>query len=108
MWNPATCNCENGKYLVSIMDDSTFICNQVIDADADAKSNNQGKSSNEANFNKKKSTCKIQNIYDLFAFLLIIVALLIVISICCYLIKYQAKQFLPFCQRNNELREVLS
>ena len=26
VWNPATCNCENGKYLASIMDDSTIIC----------------------------------------------------------------------------------
>ena len=25
-WNPAACNCENGKYLASIMDDSTNIC----------------------------------------------------------------------------------
>ena len=24
--NPATCNCENGKYLASIMDDSAIIC----------------------------------------------------------------------------------
>ena len=22
IWNPATCSCENGKYLASIMDDS--------------------------------------------------------------------------------------
>ena len=25
VWNPATCNCENGKYLASVMDDSTII-----------------------------------------------------------------------------------
>ena len=25
-WNTATCNCENGKYLASIMDDSAIIC----------------------------------------------------------------------------------
>ena len=28
--NPATCNCENGKYLASIMDDSAIMCNKVI------------------------------------------------------------------------------
>ena len=30
VWNPATCLCENGKYLASIMDDSTIICDEVI------------------------------------------------------------------------------
>ena len=30
VWNPATCNCENGKYLASIMDDSAIICDEVI------------------------------------------------------------------------------
>ena len=30
--NPATCNCQNGKYLASIMDDSTIICNEVIES----------------------------------------------------------------------------
>ena len=30
VWNPATCNCENGKYLASIMDDSAFTCNKTI------------------------------------------------------------------------------
>ena len=34
IWNPATCNYENGNYLASIMDDSAIICNEVIDVDA--------------------------------------------------------------------------
>ena len=25
VWNPSTCNCENGKYLASIMDDSAIM-----------------------------------------------------------------------------------
>ena len=29
-WNSATCNCENGKYLASIMDDSVITCDEVI------------------------------------------------------------------------------
>ena len=37
IWNPVTRNCENGKYFPSIMDDSVIICNEVIDADEDAK-----------------------------------------------------------------------
>ena len=54
----------------------------------------------------KKATCKTQNFYILLAFLLITIALLIAFSIYCYLIKYQAKQLLPFHYTNNE-REVL-
>ena len=40
VWNPSTCNCENGKYLPSIMDNSTIMCDEVIesyDEDAEAK-----------------------------------------------------------------------
>ena len=52
----------------------------------------------ETNFNENKATCKAQNFYILLAFLLITIALLIVVSIFCYLIKYQTKQkqLLPF------------
>ena len=58
--NSATCNCENGKCLASIMDDSVIICDEVKDpdADAEAKSNDQAKLNDETNFNKKKATCK--------------------------------------------------
>ena len=31
VWNLSTCNCENGKYLASIMDDSAIICDEIID-----------------------------------------------------------------------------
>ena len=31
VWNPATCNCENGKYLASIMDDSAIICDEIVE-----------------------------------------------------------------------------
>ena len=41
VWNLSTCNCENGKYLASIMDDSAIICDEIIDV-------------KEKNFNKKK------------------------------------------------------
>ena len=56
-WNSATCNCENGKYLASIMDDSAIICDEVMDAnaklspkdnaDAKDKSNDEAKSKDE-------------------------------------------------------------
>ena len=47
--------------------------------------------------------------YILLAFLLITVALLIVVSIYCYLIKYNSKQkqLLPFYTINNELKEII-
>ena len=31
VWNPATCNCENGKYLASIMDG--IICDEMLDVE---------------------------------------------------------------------------
>ena len=30
IWNPSECNCENRKYLGSIMNDSAITCNEVI------------------------------------------------------------------------------
>ena len=69
-WNPSTCSCENGKYLASIMDDLTITCDEIME------SHNE-----ETNFNEKKATCKTQNFYILLAFLLILIALLIAVSI---------------------------
>ena len=86
-WNTATCDCENGKYLASIMDDSAIICDEVIDVDVEAKSNKEETKPVPTNFNEKKATCKTQNFYILLAFLLITIALLTALSICCYLIK---------------------
>ena len=31
IWNPATCSCENGKYLAIIMDDSVITCDEIIE-----------------------------------------------------------------------------
>ena len=31
IWNPATCSCENGKYLASIIDDSVIMCYEIIE-----------------------------------------------------------------------------
>ena len=100
IWNPATRNCENGKYLASIMDDSAIICDEVI------KSYNEEIKNISINFNEKKATCKLQNFYILLAFSLITIALFIAVSIYCYLIKYQAKRkhLLLFC--HTKLKEV--
>ena len=32
IWNPATCSCENEKYLASIMDDSAIMCDKIIES----------------------------------------------------------------------------
>ena len=32
LWNPAICNCENRKYLASIMDDSVIMWDEVIES----------------------------------------------------------------------------
>ena len=48
IWNPSTCDCENGKYLTIIMNDSTIICDEVTDSyDEEIKTI-------QTNFNKKK------------------------------------------------------
>ena len=88
--NPPKCICENGKYLVSIRDDSTIICSEVI------KPYEEEIKTISANFNEKKVTCKAQNVYILLAFLLITITLLIVVRIYCYVIKYQTKYLLLF------------
>ena len=58
------------------------------------------------NFNERKVTYKTQNFYILLAFLLITIALLIAVSVYCYLTKYQGKQkiLLPFYSTNNKLK----
>ena len=61
-WNPATCNCENGKYLASIMDDSVIICDEVI------KSYDEEIKTIPTYFNKKNIKCKTQNVYVLLDF----------------------------------------
>ena len=77
MCNPDLCNCKNGKYLTSIMDDSAIKCDEIIEPKEE-----------ERNFNEKEATYKTQNFHIFLAFLLITIALLIAVSIYCYLIKY--------------------
>ena len=47
IWNPATCGCENGKYLASIMDDSAITCDEIIESYDE-----------ETNFTEKKQPVK--------------------------------------------------
>ena len=89
------------------MDDSAIMCDEIIDAEA--KSNDEETKAIAINFSEKNVTCKIQNLYILPAFLLIIIVLLIAFSIYCYLIKYRENQkhLLSFHDTNNELKQIL-
>ena len=61
------------------------------------------------NFNEKNIACKTQNVHIILLVLSNTIALLIAVSIYCYLIKYPAKQkhLLPFHNTNSELKQVL-
>ena len=53
IWNPVACICENGKCLASIIDDSGITCDESIDMDAEAKSNDEETKTFPTNLNKK-------------------------------------------------------
>ena len=94
IWNPSICNCENGKYLASIVDDSAITSDEIIesyDEETIIKKTIPITKTIPTNFNERKATCKTRNFYILLAFLLITIALLIAVSVYCYLIKYQVK-----------------
>ena len=88
IWNPATCNCENGKYLASIMDNTAIICDEV------RKSYGEEIKTIPTNFNEKKVTCKMQSFYILLEFLLITIVLLIAVSN-----NLSSKRFITISQR---------
>ena len=52
IWNPATCSCEIGKYLASIVGDSVITFDEIIDAVA--KSNDKETKTVSTNFYEKK------------------------------------------------------
>ena len=83
------------------MDNSEIMCDEVTESyDEETKTI-------PTNFNEKKATCKMQNLYIIL--LVFLLFALIAVSIYCHLIKYQVKQkhSLSFHDKNNELREVL-
>ena len=60
VWSLARCNCENGKHLASIMDNSAIMCDEVIDAEAEEESSNEETKTFPTNFNEKKYTAKLK------------------------------------------------
>ena len=77
IWNPATRNCKNGKYVGSIIDDSVITCCEIIEATKAVST--------------KTVLIKSTSTIILLVFLLITISLLMAVSNCCYLIKYQVK-----------------
>ena len=65
MWYSPTCNCKNGKYLVSITDDLAITCDEVVE------SSDEETKAISANFNEKKDakflycTCILINYYSI-------------------------------------------
>ena len=83
------------------MNDSTIICDEVRNPyDQEIKTI-------LTRFNEKKVTRKMQSFYILLLFLLITIALLIAVSIYCYLIKKRIKHLLPVHNTNNEFKKFL-
>ena len=64
------------------MDDSAITCDEIIE------SHDEETKSILTNFNEREATSKTQNLYILLAFLLITIALLIAVSIYCFMITY--------------------
>ena len=62
VWNPSACNCENRKYLASVMDDSVITRDKVIE------SYNEKIKTVATNFNDKNMTSKAKNFYILQVF----------------------------------------
>ena len=81
------------------MDDSAITWEEIIE------SYDEQTKTFLTNFNEKDITCRTQKSYIFLAFLLITTALLIAVSIYCYLTKYRAKQ--KFHNKNNKLKLVL-
>ena len=90
------------------MDNSVITCDEIINAEA-MSCNEETKRVKKSLMKKIQKICKTQNFYTLLAFLLIITALLIAVSIYSYLIKYRAKKkyLISFHVTNDESKNVL-
>ena len=98
IWNRATCGCENGKYLSSVTEDSVIACDETIDTTETILTKTVPRKSTSTSF---------KFLYT--GFLLITIALLVAVSIYCYLRKCQRKQkyLLPHQDINSKLKEIL-
>ena len=88
--NTDTSSCENVKYLAYIIVDSVITCDKIIAVEA--KSYDEERKAVTTSINENSITCKTQIFYILLVFLLITIALLLTVTIYCYLIKHRTKQ----------------
>ena len=75
IWNPATCSCENGKYVESIIDDSVIMCDGIMEETETVPTKSTSKKIISTNF------C-----------ILLAVLLMITVIIYFYLIKHLSKE----------------
>ena len=89
IWGTATCSCENGKYLASIISDLVIKCD-------------------EATKTVPTKTILTKNTSTNFYILLTFFINYLVINMYCYLMKYKSKQkhLLPYYITNDKLKEV--
>ena len=85
-WNPATCCCKKGKYVGNIIGDLVITCDEIIEATQSTSRKTVPEKSTSTKSVPTKSTST--NFYISFSILLISMALLIAVSIYCYLVKY--------------------
>ena len=89
---PSTCTWENSKYLKSVIDTLVTNCDWFVIV-MNNLSNIATNVLPSASINCHRK--KVRNCYILHTVLLITITLLIAVSLCCYLIKYPARYFLP-------------
>ena len=90
-WNPGTCSCENCKYVRNIIGNSAVICDEIIDMTKPVPTkiiSTKNVSTKSVSTKTFPTKCTSTNFYILLGFLLTTTALLIAVSIYCYLIKY--------------------
>ena len=94
--NSSTCICENSKYLKGVIDTSVTMCNEIVIVmkKLSTKKTNTITTNVTTAALRDCHTKKVRDCYILHTVLLVI--LLIVVSICCNLIKYRAIHLLPF------------
>ena len=99
IWNPATCSYKNSIYLASIIDDSVNMCDEIVEETKTIPTN----------FNETNIICETKNFDILLPFLLVTIALLEVVSICCCLMKYKLKEkhLLLYYATNDKLKKNL-
>ena len=100
IWNPATCSYKNGKCVGSIIDDSAITCHEIMGR----RKTILTKTVPAKNILTKSNS---KNFYILLAFLLITIALLIAVSIYCYLILSKTKFIATLRHKQKTFKKII-